>query len=159
MNKAHFQKSIKDVIAKCSYEFYIVQPDLNVKCTCVDITTKEPTPTCKKCLSTGYKIKIRKIKGAADDKEDNVSGRGVKGSAAQTIRRTYFVDSKYPIKDYDLIVDGREIFYIFRIFHLRAIDGEETHKQIFAIPKRNDHTAILNNFNEIMDRYRKGKKK
>lgn len=154
MNNVAFHNKIRETIEKCSYEFYIVSPIISVMCTCVNHATKQPSPDCINCLGTGYKIRIKKIKGASNEIEASVTGKGVRGSAAKGIARTYFVDAKYDMKDNDLIIDNDMIFYAYRIIKMKALEGVHTHNQIKAIQKKNDHNITLKNFKKIMSRYK-----
>ena len=155
MNNNIWHQKIKDTIEKCEYEFYTINPINSITCTCVNHATKQADPRCMYCLGTGYKIKIRKIKGASNEIESNIAGKGVKGSAAESVGRTYFIDSKYPIGEHDLIVDNDEILYVYRIYKMKGLKGEHTHNEIKVIPKRNDSSAILANFKRIMKMYKK----
>lgn len=153
MDNKYWNQRIRDTIEKCAYEFYVVHPLKEIKCPCVDLSTKQADPGCKMCLGMGCKIKIRKIKGAANDIESNAAGKGVRGSAALTVAKTYFIDSKYPIGDTDMIIDDDEVLYVFRVYTMKGMEGIVTHNQVTAFPMRNDHKVTLDNFREIMKRY------
>lgn len=155
MDNNYWHSRIEGTIDKCSYEFYVVHPIESIKCTCVNQATKQADPTCINCLGTGNKIKIRKIKGASNDLEVMVAGKGVRGSAAQTVGRTYFIKNKYPIGDTDMIIDKDEIFNVYRVFKKRGMEGYMTHNQVTAVPKRNDHAIVLQNFRKIMKKFGK----
>lgn len=64
-----FNKNLRDIIQKIEYPMYIVQQDYRYTCTCNDIASKQGNADCPKCLGTGYKIKIRKIKGVWQPEE------------------------------------------------------------------------------------------
>lgn len=154
MDVNYWHSKIKETIEKMSYEVFVIHRINDVICPCVNSATKQAEPGCKMCLGTGNKVKIRKIKVAANDIEGNASGsRSVRGSAATTVTKKYFVDVKYPVGDYDIIVDDDELMYVFRVYTMKGFNGEVTHNQIEAFPKRNDHDIILKNFNEIMKKY------
>lgn len=155
MNNEYWHSRIEDVIEKCSYEFYVVHPIESVNCTCVNQATKQPNPSCINCLGTGHKIRIKKILGASNDIEQTVAGRGVRGSAAESVGRTYFIKNIYPINELDLIIDGNNIFNVYRIYERRGLAGYLTHNEVKVVPKRNDKAIILNNFKTIMKKYKK----
>lgn len=64
-----FNNGLQKMIAKVEYPMYIVQQDYKYRCTCNDIASKQGNLNCPKCLGTGYKIKIRKIKGVWQPEE------------------------------------------------------------------------------------------
>lgn len=153
MDNKYWNQRIRDTIEECAYDFYVVHPIAEVQCTCVNHSTKQADPKCKMCLGTGCKIRIKKIRGAANDIESNAAGKGVKGSAAVVVAKTYFIDSKYPIGDTDMIIDDDEVLYVFRVYTMKGKEGVVTHNQVTAFPMRNDHRVILRNFRELMKRY------
>ena len=158
MNQEYFHQKIKETLDLCAYEFYVVHPINDIQCTCVTQATQEANPSCKMCLGTGHKIRIKKIKGASNDYIDNVAGRGVRGAMAESTNRTYFVDAKYPISDNDLIIDGKGVYYVFRINEMRGFQGKLSHREAKVLPKKNDSKTVYKNFEGIMKKYKGGKK-
>lgn len=155
MDKVYFDKKIRETIEECSYPFYVVNPIKSVRCTCVDLQTNEANPNCINCLGTGYKISIKKIKGASNEVSKNISGRGgVRGNLAESVSRNYFIDHKYPISEDALFVDDNQVWYVYRIFDMKALSGKCTHYEIQANLKKNDHDITLKNFKKIMQTYK-----
>lgn len=155
MNNDYFHQRIKETIEQCAYEFYVIHPIEEVSCPCTNHTTKQPDPKCSKCLGTGYKIKIRKIKGASNEIPTNIgASRNMRGAAVEAEGRTYFVDEKYTIDRSDLIIDGEDILHVYRKFRMKAFKGTSTHFQIETLPKRNETSAMLKNFKAIMERHK-----
>ena len=155
VNRDYFHNSIKNTIEKMAYDFYVIKPFMDITCPCMLDASEQGDPDCHMCLGTGHKITIKKIKGASNDVEANVSGKSVKGSAAVTVGRIYYVDAKYPISNTDIIIDGEDIFYVYRPYKMRGFKGELTHTEVHAIPKRNDHSRIMKNFKKILEKYNK----
>lgn len=155
INTTYFHNSIKRMIERMAYDFYVIKPFMDITCPCMLDASEQANPDCHMCLGTGHKIAIKKIRGASNEVESNVAGKSVKGSAAITVGRTYFIDKKYTLSNNDLIVDGDEIFYVYRPYKMKAFNGEHTHDEIQAIPKRNDHEKILNNFKKILEKHNK----
>ena len=155
MNNKYFHDSIKNMIEKMAYDFYVIKPFMDITCPCVHDASEQGDPDCHMCLGTGHKIAIKKIRGASNEVESNVSGKNVKGSSAVTVGRTYFVDKKYSLNNNDIIVDDEDILYVYRKYKMKAFNGEHTHDEVHAIPKRNDHERILKNFNKIIEKYKR----
>lgn len=158
MDYKYFHDSIKNMIEKMAYDFYVIKPFMNITCPCVNAASEQANPDCHMCLGTGHKIAIKKIRGASNDVESNVSGKSVKGSSAVTVGRTYFVDKKYSLGNNDIIIDGDEILYVYRTYRMKAFNGEHTHDEVQAIPKRNDHEKILKNFKKIIEKHKQQNK-
>lgn len=142
-----FNQAIKNIIAKFSYPFYVVQQDFKVKCVCVDHTTKQGKSTCEKCLGLGHKIKIKKIRGASEDKRGTFRNRGLEERSTVA---SYFIDSKYPICRDNVIVDGEDVFTVYRLENKKT--PESVYNHCYAVPKKNDVKIFLENFNKITGR-------
>lgn len=155
MDNKYFHNSIKNMIERMAYDFYVIKPFMDITCPCVLDASEQANPNCHMCLGTGHKIIIKKIRGASNEIESNVSGKSVKGSAAVTVGRTYFIDKKYSLNNNDIIIDNDEILYVYRPYKMKAFNGEHTHDEVHAIPKRNDHEKILNNFKKILEKHKR----
>lgn len=149
MDKQHFTDMIKKTIEVCSFNFFIIQQDFSKQCTCVDHTTKQADENCKKCLGTGYKIKIKKCRGACNDE---LKGGATLAARSARITRDYFIDNKYELHDNNLIVDRNEIFYIYRVEKMKGVYDMDTHQEVTAILRTNDHDKILDNFLDVINK-------
>lgn len=154
MDKQYYHDNIVKVIEAFSYKFYVVIPDHSVACSCTCHTTKDPDPTCKKCLGTGYRITIKQIKGASN--EELKAGNSLSPQSSRVVKN-YFILAKYPLKENDYIIDENEIYYVFRNTLCRGLEGEKTHQELIAARLNNNHDVILNNFNEIINKSKRKK--
>lgn len=143
-----FTGKIKQVIECCSYNFFLIQQDFNIKCTCLNQTTLQPDDNCKKCLGTGYKVKIKKCRGASDDQ---LKGGATLSARSSRIIKKYFIDSKYSIFENNLIIDNYNVYYVYRTQKMRGVYEQYTHKEITATLKTENHDKILNNFLNIIN--------
>jgi excinuclease UvrABC ATPase subunit len=144
-----FDSNIIKIIKKCSYEMFLVQQDFNVDCTCVNFTTKQASDTCEKCLGTGKKIKIRKIKAAPQNNKTIFRGTGVAEIATTS---TYYMKPEYPISQENIIVDGENIDLIQRVESMRSDHHEPVYYRCEANPKKTNNKVFLKNFNKIIGR-------
>ena len=151
--KERFEQGILNSIERCSYDFYIVHPDKNYICTCTEHATKQPDKKCKKCLGTGYIIKIYTARGACNE---TMKGGAIMSTQTTSITRMYYIPYKYKLQEDDLIIDDNTIYYIFRLEKKKAIKGDITHYEVTATKRNGDHTIAINNFNNIIDKYKKG---
>lgn len=142
-----FNNGIKRIIEKFSYDFFIVQQDFKVKCTCIDFTTKQADPLCPKCLGTGGKIKIKKMRGASSDSSGSFKISGVSESATMTI---FYIDAKYPVFEGNIIVDGDDTFMVHRLERKKTTNKEMVYYKAFCNIKKVHSTAFMKNFNRIV---------
>lgn len=149
MDREHFTKMIKDTIDVCAFNFFIIQQDFKIKCSCLDHNTKQPDEDCMKCLGTGYKCTIKKCKGACNDE---LKGGATLSSRSARIVRNYFIDEKCPIHDNNLIVDRNEIFYVYRVEKMKGIYDLNTHQEVTATLVTNGHDKKLNNFYKVINK-------
>ena len=57
--------TVNTLIDRYGYYSYIVKLNKSLICECVNASTKEPNPYCKRCLGTGYHIRIIRVFGAS----------------------------------------------------------------------------------------------
>lgn len=142
-----FNRNIINIIKKFSYPFFVIQQDKNVKCSCVNYDTKEADPGCKKCLGLGYKIKIKKIKGACQESDIPSTTRP---SNEILISKEYYIDCKYPVFDDNVIVDGEQVLFIYKSQAFRSFKGEKIYQKCSVQKKKFDSKVLLQNFHEIV---------
>lgn len=140
---------IKKIIDTFQYEMYAVHVDESIDCACKNFTTKQGDPKHKLCLGTGQKIKIKKIQGASQ--ESSSSFRNTDTSEAGTAM-IYYIDSKYHIKENDIIVDNGDIFVAHRIERKKGTNRDYVYQKCICINKKTDVQVFLKNFNEIVKR-------
>lgn len=144
-----FDKNILNIIEKFSYKFFVVIRDLNVKCTCLSHGSTQADPACKRCLGTGYKIKIKEIEGASQ--ESNVP-ETIRPSGGFIIARNYYIKEGTRLKLDDLIIDGDEAWTIYQANNNTSFKGNDVYRKYATIPKKSDTTIFLKNFNEMVGR-------
>lgn len=141
-----FNSGIMNIIGKHSYEFYIISRNLNVKCTCVQHATSQANDDCPKCLGTGYKITIRKIKGAAQDTMLPTTFR----SDNFLVARNYFMPEQYYMQKDDLVVDKQAVFVVFEYQELMGLEGAIPYRKVSTIRKKFNEKSFFKNFNKII---------
>lgn len=149
MNAELFKQKIINMIETCSSNFFVVRRDTRIKCDCVNHATKQPNAACKKCLGTGYKVSINKMRGAC---YEEMKGGATLSSKTSRIMRTYYIDPSNAIAENDYIIDHNEVYYVYRIAVMRGLAGEITHKQVTSVLKSEDHDKVFNNFKTLIDK-------
>lgn len=149
MDSKLFKNKVLSMIETCSSNFFLVVQDRTIQCSCLNHTTKQPSATCQKCLGTGYKVVIKKSRGAC---WEEMKGGATLSSKTSRIMRTYYMDPKYPIAENNLIIDHNEIYYVYRVATMRGLNGEITHKQVTSVLKSEDHDKVYKNFKKVIDK-------
>lgn len=144
-----FNQKLLKTIEECAANFLVVKQNTNIKCSCVNHSTRQPDPLCKKCLGTGYKVSIKKMRGACHEEMKGGTHLSARGSR---ITRTYFMDPQYDIQENNYIVDRNEIHYVYRVNTERGLDGVYTHKKVMAVMLQENHDKILKNIMEVLNK-------
>lgn len=148
MNANRFNKGILDMIEMHEYEFFTIKKDISIRCTCVSHETSQANVACPKCLGMGYKITIRKIRGAAQDTKLPPTFRSDKFLVA----KNYYIPSKYILDKEDLIVDRDKAFQIFECQEMIGLKGTIPYKKFTTVRKQYDEKIFLKNFYNIINR-------
>lgn len=143
-----FNSNILKIIKEFEYEFFVIQQDFSVRCVCVNHDTKQADPNCPKCLSTGYKIKIVKVKGACQNSNVPDAQRASQGVS---IAKNYYIKSKKQIFSKNIIVDKDEVYNINRVTRYTSFKGEDVYQKCLSMNKKLDSKTLLNNFNKIIE--------
>lgn len=147
-----FNKKIQHVLTYVSYDAYLIHQNILVKCSCLDPISKEADYNCKKCFGTGRKVIVKKIKISANEDTKNSNSIGSKNS--YTLKKL-FILSSINLDENDLVIDGNEVFYIYRILNKKGMEGNKTHYEVSSIKKTIGHDVILKNFRESLERIKK----
>jgi hypothetical protein len=149
MNSDLFVSKIVNMIETCSSNYFLIKKDERIQCNCVDHATNQPDASCNKCLGTGYKVIIKKIRGAC---YEEMKGGATLSSKTSRIIRTYYVKNDVELSENDFIVDNNQVYYVYRISTMRGLEGKATHKQVTCVLKSEDHNKVLNNFMKIINK-------
>ena len=149
MNSDLFVSKIVSMIEECSTNYFLIKKDDRIKCDCINHTTKQPDAACKKCLGTGHKVTIKKIRGACFEE---MKGGATLSSKTSRIIRTYYFKTDVVLSENDFIVDDSQVYYVYRIATLRGLEGKPTHKQVTTVLKSEDHEKIYSNFVNILNK-------
>lgn len=153
MSKARtLNNGIMNIIDMYSHDHYIVKRNEKIKCICTEHATSQADTDCLKCLGTGYKITIRKIKAAAQDTK--LPSTSFKGTSL-SVTRNFFIPQKYAIEKDDIIVSYGVPFFVVEIQEMISLKGSIPYNKITSVKKQFDANIFMNNFNTII----KGNKK
>jgi len=145
-----FDRSVLRIIERFSYKFFVVIKNEDVKCTCLNHGTNQADPKCKKCLGTGYKIKIKEVEGASQDSNVPETVRPTSGFI--TARNYYIKSSEVELGLDDIIVDGDSVWSVYQLNDKTSFHGNQVYRKYATVPKKSDKSIFLKNFNEIVGR-------
>ncbi|WP_312339205.1 hypothetical protein [Anaerospora hongkongensis] len=144
-----FNSSILKVLNKVSCEMFVVQQEFKIDCSCVNFTTKQAVICCPKCLGTGKKIRIKKIKGVSQNSKVSIRLQSV-GEKATT--RVYYVKGNTPIYQDNIFVNGMEVDVVQRLEKIRGDHQVPLYYKCVTTPKKVSIQTFLQNFNKIIGR-------
>lgn len=148
MNKTRtLNKGIMNIIDMYANDQYVVNRDENVRCTCTEHSTSQADIHCPRCLGTGYKITIRKIKVATQDTK--LPSTSFKGNSL-IVTRNFFVPRKYLIQKDDIIVSYGIPFFVVEIQEMFSLEGSIPYNKATAIKKQFDANIFMSNFKNII---------
>ena len=144
-----FDRSIKKILEKYAYDVYLVQQDFAVKCVCVDLATQQAKPDCPKCLGTGKKIMIKKIKAAGQNAQVSIRTYNTNEFITTGV---YFIDAKYPVRYDNILVDGNDVHVIQKVDKNNTEDGNNIYQKCDTVYKKSNVIEFLKNFHAIIGR-------
>lgn len=135
-------ETVKKLLNRYGYYFYVVKCFNNVKCTCLDPTSKDADPNCPKCLGMGTKIKIYKVFGCL--RETNEREISIAQNMSSSPKVAYIKGIKRYEKD-DIIVDDENVYHMAALQWHRGEKGEfEFTRAICPFTKGGDASFIRN---------------
>jgi hypothetical protein len=145
-----FDANVMRIIKDCSYEFFLIKQDFNVKCTCLEEGTTQADPTCPKCLGTGFKIRIHKVSGASVNSNAPTT---VKAGLKLLVAKNYYIPANNFILQQDnIIVDDDEVSFVYQNIIYKSFNGKDTYQKSVTLMKKLDTPAFMINFNKIIGR-------
>ena len=148
MNKTRtLNKGIMNIIDMYSHDQYVVHRNEKVRCTCTEHATSQADADCPRCLGTGYKITIRKIKAAAQDTK--LPSTSFKGKSL-AVTRNFFMPAKYAIEKDDIIVSYGVPFFVVEIQEMISLEGSLPYNKVTTVKKQFDANVFMTNFNNII---------
>lgn len=140
-------EGIRKVIRRFEYDAYRVAVDRERKCVCRDFATGQGDPACKKCLGTGFKIKIHEVKAASQESSSSFRSQGNDEKGLATI---YYVDATYHFNEQDILVDGDDVYIVHRIERKKGTQKEYVYQLCICIRMKTDVEIFLKHFYEIV---------
>lgn len=145
-----FNKNVKRIIQKLAFPAYVIILDPLLKCPCRD-QHETADPACKKCLGTGKKIKIRKIKAAMEP--DEVSVR-LSGQQQKIASNYYYFDADdvttEMIQPGNIIVRDDEADILQSPKKYRSDSNKVIYYHCEAVNKKDNKELFLENFRRLV---------
>ena len=142
----------QEVIDSWYYSFWIVKQITQVKCKCIDPTTKQPKLDCKHCLGLGYKIKIFKVKGASRESKEF---EALRAEFPTVTPKIFYIKSKIFIEKQDLIIDEEGVYNVYATQFHRGLNGEFKFTRCVCPNQKFSKDSVLKNFKELLREHKR----
>ncbi len=126
---------------------YVIIPDKHIDCICKSFETKQADLFCPYCFGTGYKVKIRKIKGVRQPTSMSASGMQFNVETG-----VYFFETDYDLKEGDLIVWDDEVDEITRTDRFCSDAQKPVYFRCDTKPKKTNVNIFLKNLYAILNK-------
>lgn len=144
-----FNRMIEKTIEHLEGDIFIINLNKQITCLCRKTGSSEPDAKCPLCLGTGYKIKIKKAKGAC---QDSKLAATVRETTSVVITKTFYVKAMYHIDRDDILISNNEIFYVYESKKLKTKGNVDLYMQHLCTDKKYDTEEFFKNFNKIIGR-------
>lgn len=144
-------KTVELLLKRYGYYFYVIKRFKNVKCTCLDPTSKDADSNCTKCLGTGTKIKIYKVFGCLrEEKEREIS---VAQNLSSSPKIVYIKGFKRFEKD-DIVIDNEDVYHIMEAQYHRGEKGEFAFTRAICPFTKGPDFKFIRNFYKIINEHK-----
>lgn len=144
---------IRSVLEQIQGDIYIIHLIKENRCLCLKPGSSEPDHTCKKCLGTGYRIKIRKAKAVIQDSNLVTT---VRPSTESVVAKDCYLLAEHQIAIEDMIISNQHVLIINEIKEYRSKDNEVIYNRCFSVNKKYYNEIFRENFNAIIKKVVKG---
>ena len=142
----------QEVIDSWDYSFWVIKQITQVKCKCIDPTTKQPKLDCKHCLGLGYKIKIFKVKGASRESKEF---EALRAEFPTVTPKIFYIKSKMFIEKQDLIIDEEGVYNVYATQFHRGLNGEFKFTRCVCPNQKFSKDSVLKNFKELLREHKR----
>lgn len=142
----------QEVIDSWDYSFWVIKQITQIKCQCVDPTTKQAKVDCKHCLGLGYKIKIYKARGASRESKEF---EALRAEFPTVTPKIFYIKSKIFIEKQDLIIDEEGVYTVYATQFHRGLNGEFKFTRCVCPNQKFNKDAVLRNFKELLREHKR----
>lgn len=144
-------KTVKLLLDRYGYYFYVIKRFQNVKCKCLNSVTKDPDPNCPECLGTGTKIKIYKVFGCLrETREREIS---IAQNLSSSPKIAYIKGMRRYEKD-DIIVDDENVYHMAALQWHRGEKGEFAFTRAICPFTKGSDASFIRNFYKLINEYK-----
>ena len=130
-----FDKNVKKPITLFSHPVWFIIKDPEKKCTCLDPVSKQADVRCPKCLGTGKRISLARVRAAHQNAQISLRGTGL-GFSEIDIVNTYYTYNKTGIRVGDIIIDGPDVDIVKHIYYEHSDQQAIVYWRIETVPMK-----------------------
>ena len=144
-----FDAKIHETVNLFAHPVWFIVRDESLDCPCLDFTSKVPNPHCKKCLGTGKKIKLVKVKAAHQHNKISFRGEGV-GFSEMDVVSVYYTNQATEIKEGDYVIDHESVDIVKNVYYERSDSHKVVYWRIETAPAKSHSTLIKELLSQIL---------
>ena len=144
-------ETVKRVLKRYGYYFYVIKRFPNIKCSCLDPVTKDSNPNCPKCLGTGSKIKIYKVFGCLREAKEREISIAQNMSASPKIA---YIKGLHRYEKDDIIVDDENVYHIAALQWHKGEKGEFAFTRAICPFTKGGDASFIRNFYKIINEHK-----
>lgn len=144
-----FDDNIRKAVQKWQYPVWFIIKDNDVDCPCVDFTTHQPDPNCKKCFGTGKKVKIRRMNAAHQNNRVSMRGEGI-GAGELDVIGVYYTLQNAKASEKDMILDGDCLDVIQHYYPMRSDHSDPIYYKYEMAPKKTNVKLTIDNIKSVL---------
>ena len=142
-------EKLRSVVRKFSYPVWFVIRDEAVDCPCMEFSTKQGHPGCRKCLGTGKRVRL--VRENAAHQMDDISQRGDGlGYSEKAVTGEYYSLRPVEAQPGDIIVDGDDIDMIQQAYSERTNQNDPVYYRFSTTPMKANRKLFMESFKEIL---------
>ena len=143
--------TLKHIMDRYGYNFYIIKKITNVSCTCINPVTKDADPDCPHCLGTGNKIKTFKVHGIIREQKEREISTAQNLSSSPKVA---YIEGLLRLEKDDIIIDDEDVYNIVSRQWHRGEKGEPGFTRCIRPFTKSNDAALIRNFWKLVNEHK-----
>lgn len=144
-----YDDKIQQSIKNWSYPVWFIIKNEDIDCPCVNYTTHQADPNCKKCFGTGKKTMLRQVNAAHQNNRISIRGEGL-GMGEIDVVGVYYTLEDAKATEADMVLDGDTLDVIQHFYPMRSDHSAPIYYKYETAPKKTDMKMIIKNIKDVL---------